>query len=540
MDILSQGLRPRPQFILCRLHQAPQIRLYTKETLERKRPRRRQQLRKSSLAPRARTINRSEPKPPPPPKPEAFGKPRDASSNAAKAERFKESRRIEKALRHEHHGENVYAYAHIGTGQVVYSLTRVMDNNNILRQLVFHGKKTVPASLRRDLWTPYFSLHFPSSYSGLLAYHQLRELSLQRQLQPPDYLIKTTIQTASKEQRAKMTREEEEKWDEEHEGKPYPDGHAQMAHRRERARKLMNQKATSVADVAFVVDLMQREGHLRSAASVEELMKQRRAERLKEASKRRTKKLRAEWRKEEKREQWYIDMTRKVQEGTKWGLDMYSARRISLEHGGLIVDPRIGRARVTLPGREGDAKEIESGNAEEREGAQESDTRAVTTSPTTEPSSSSLSSSSSSSSSPPPPPPPPAVRILWSDLRDATFAASWPGIVFHGELERLAVSRRPGRRSGDAPPVFVERSVHVMGGMKMGGDEEWMRGSQSRTLWADEDEDGREDTEGDGVEGDESRKSRKERERESVSVEPPPPRRKGVIGWVKGRLGMAA
>lgn len=227
-----------------------------------------------------------------------------------------------------------------------------------------------------------------------------------------------------------------------------------------------------------------------------------------------------------------MDMTRKVQEGTKWGLDMHSARRISLEHGGLIVDPRIGRARVLLPGREGGAKEIESGNADEREGAQESDTLAVTNSPTAEPSSSSLSSS------------PPGVRILWSDLRDATFAASWPGIVSHGELERLAVSRRPGRRSGDAPAVFVERSVHVMGGMKMGGDEEWMRGRQSRTLWAAEEEE-RENTEGDGVEGDESGKSREEQthdlERDGVLIEPPrPPRRKGVIGWVKGRLGMAA
>ena len=64
---------------------------------------------------------------PPPARVDAFGKPRDRSSNAAEAERFKESRRIEKALRHEHHGENVYAYAHIGTGQVVYSLTKVMD-----------------------------------------------------------------------------------------------------------------------------------------------------------------------------------------------------------------------------------------------------------------------------------------------------------------------------------------------------------------------------------------------------------------------------
>ena len=58
---------------------------------------------------------------------EAYGKPRDLSSNAAKVERLKESLRIEKALRHEHHGENVYAYVHIATGQVVYSLTRVMD-----------------------------------------------------------------------------------------------------------------------------------------------------------------------------------------------------------------------------------------------------------------------------------------------------------------------------------------------------------------------------------------------------------------------------
>ena len=335
-----------------------------------------------------------------------------------------------------------------------------------------------------------------------------------------------------------MTKEEEEKWDEEHEGEPYPDGHAQMANRRDRARKLMSQKATSVADVAFVVDLMQQEGQLRSTASVEELMKQRRAERLEEVSKRRTKKLRAEWRKEEKREQRYRDMTMKVQEGTKWGLDMYSARRISLEHGGLIVDPSIGRARVILPGREGDAREIESENAEAREGAQGSDTMAVTTSPAAEPSSSSSLSSSSSSS------PPPGVRILWSDLRDATFAASWPGTVSHGELERLAVSRRPGRRSADAPPVFVERSVHVMGGMKMGGDEEWMRGRQSRTLWAeDEEEEGREDTEGDGVEGEESRKSRDEQmhdlERQGVVIEPPR-RRKGVIGWVKGRLGLAA
>lgn len=339
-----------------------------------------------------------------------------------------------------------------------------------------------------------------------------------------------------------MTKKEEEKWDEEHEGQPYPDGRARMVHKRDRAKKLMSQKATSVADVAFVVDLMQQEGHLRSAASVEELMKQRRAERLEAASKRRTKKLRSEWRKDEKREQWYKDMTRKVQEGTKWGLDMYSARRISLEHGGLIVDRQIGRARVLLPGREADAKDNENKSTEE-EGAQEVDTTAVTTSPTTEPTPPSSSSSSSS--------PPPGVHILWSDLRDATFAASWPETVSHAELERIAVSRRPGRSGADAPPVFVERSVHIMGGMRMGGDDEtWMRGRQSRTLWAEDQEvlaEGAGDKDGDGLGGGGAGESRDGQtaglRREDVLVEqqqPPPPRRKGVLGWVRGRLGMAA
>jgi Transcriptional regulation of mitochondrial recombination len=69
---------------------------------------------------------------------EAFGKLRDPASNAAKAERERESRKIEKALRREGHGESVYAYVHIGTGQVVYSLTRIMDVSvTILKSLCY-------------------------------------------------------------------------------------------------------------------------------------------------------------------------------------------------------------------------------------------------------------------------------------------------------------------------------------------------------------------------------------------------------------------
>lgn len=125
MDALSQSLRHSPRFVLYRLNRAStQTRLYTKESLNRQH---RRALERSTSPPNHRSVEPTRPRRPPPPKPEAFGKPRDLSSNAAKAERFKEGKRIEKALKHAHHGENIYAYAHLGTGQVVYSLTRIMD-----------------------------------------------------------------------------------------------------------------------------------------------------------------------------------------------------------------------------------------------------------------------------------------------------------------------------------------------------------------------------------------------------------------------------
>jgi Transcriptional regulation of mitochondrial recombination len=146
MDLISHRLTPSnsPRFLLCRRHRTSprftpqaippsQSRPYTKSTLDRRRAgavKKGLSVRlkdKAILLPPERPPPPSPHKPPLPPKAEAFGKPRDNSSKAAKAERFKEGRRIEKALRHEHHGENVYAYMHLGTKQVVYSLTRVME-----------------------------------------------------------------------------------------------------------------------------------------------------------------------------------------------------------------------------------------------------------------------------------------------------------------------------------------------------------------------------------------------------------------------------
>lgn len=47
--------------------------------------------------------------------------------NAAKHRSKVISKQLEKAMRHEVHGMNIYAYKHIQTNQVVYSLTKNMD-----------------------------------------------------------------------------------------------------------------------------------------------------------------------------------------------------------------------------------------------------------------------------------------------------------------------------------------------------------------------------------------------------------------------------
>jgi Transcriptional regulation of mitochondrial recombination len=145
MDLFSHRLAPSnsPRFMLCRRHgniprltpralSSCQSRHYTKSSLDRRRKRAVREDPSISIKDMAILLPPQIPPPsphklPPPLKAEAFGKPRDNSSKAAKTERFKESRRIEKALRHEHHGENVYAYTHLGTRQVVYSLTRIME-----------------------------------------------------------------------------------------------------------------------------------------------------------------------------------------------------------------------------------------------------------------------------------------------------------------------------------------------------------------------------------------------------------------------------
>ncbi|KIV92944.1 hypothetical protein PV10_04196 [Exophiala mesophila] len=210
--------------------------------------------------------NNPQPAGDPPKKPLVWlqGRWREQSSNAFKQQKKILTRRALRALRQRTHGLDIYAYRHVQTNQVVYSLSRALQQNHILKQLIFHGKKTVPAEVRRDMWMPYFSMHFPRHpagvYAGLLAYQKLRDLSTQRQLTAPTSLVTTTaedVETA-KERLGDPLQIYDLKDSEDHRDKQklvdrIPSV-GSLLPKQVRAKRLMDHKATSVADAAFVLD----------------------------------------------------------------------------------------------------------------------------------------------------------------------------------------------------------------------------------------------------------------------------------------------
>ncbi|KAL9609009.1 MAG: hypothetical protein Q9167_006195 [Letrouitia subvulpina] len=130
------------------------------------------------------------------------------------------------------HGTHIFVYNNIRTNQVVYSLTRSLNNHSSIKQLPFLGKKTVPATLRRDLWTPLCFVTFPRPNIGLVAYRRLREL---RRLHETSYPLSLITETEDGPRKG------------------------QLMSTKKRGKVLMNQKANSVADMAAVL-LMQEKG----------------------------------------------------------------------------------------------------------------------------------------------------------------------------------------------------------------------------------------------------------------------------------------
>ncbi|KAI9718087.1 MAG: hypothetical protein M1812_004345 [Candelaria pacifica] len=112
-----------------------------------------------------------------------------------------------------------------------------MQNNDALRQLPFLGKKTVPAALRKDLWQPLATISFPAPPQGLLAFRKLREF---RKLHELSYPLED-----------------------------FKDEKGRLLGKKQRGKKLMDQKANSIADIAAVLQAQeeaQEEAHVAAKA----------------------------------------------------------------------------------------------------------------------------------------------------------------------------------------------------------------------------------------------------------------------------------
>ncbi|KAJ4305921.1 hypothetical protein N0V90_001454 [Kalmusia sp. IMI 367209] len=72
------------------------------------------------------------------------------------------------------HGQIIYVFANVKTGQVIYSLVELLDDYH-LDQLPFIGKHSKPPVLRPDEWAPHCVVTFPLAEQGLQAFRKLRE-----------------------------------------------------------------------------------------------------------------------------------------------------------------------------------------------------------------------------------------------------------------------------------------------------------------------------------------------------------------------------
>lgn len=97
------------------------------------------------------------------------------------------------------------------------------------------------------MWAPYFSVHFDEAQVGLNVYNLLRQFALLRQLSPPKEMITVTKEFLDAK-RPTDPRDHKE-WDAHNMGRI---GH--IMKQKERAKVLMDQKATAIADVAFVLE----------------------------------------------------------------------------------------------------------------------------------------------------------------------------------------------------------------------------------------------------------------------------------------------
>lgn len=275
-----------------------------------------------------------------------------------------------------------------------------------------------------------------------------------------------------------------------------------------RAKKLMSQKATSVADLAFVLGLQTEGPDPEEAARLKEERRKAWWNNISKGAKARARK-RAKL--QEAKEQ-QLEARRRMAmkpEVASLGLDSDTATRIAMEYRGAMigngdqVDLTKREANVEEEGELEDVREINgqdhhgvekvstnlrgpislsedvASTAQEKQPheqlpfqstttdnpeAAETTTEATTVGTDLDSLAAARAAAQEASDAK-------EVRVLWADLRDAAYAESWPETVVHAELERMAVAKSRVVVPNGQKEVLVARSrtVHVIGGQKGSG-----------------------------------------------------------------------
>ncbi|KAK5689804.1 hypothetical protein LTR17_026130 [Elasticomyces elasticus] len=176
------------------------------------------------------------------------------------------------------HGRNIYAYTNIRTSQVLYSLSQSLDSHASLKQLPDLGANHTPPKLRKDVWKPLWTLALPSSEpharaQGLHAFKKLREYRKLHELNwKPSPLLSKPYSAADIEHERKKL--------DERGGSKKENVYDVIARRKWnlRVKEIMDQKATSIADLAAVLSEQDEMGQKTAAKRKDEMAIDREAE----------------------------------------------------------------------------------------------------------------------------------------------------------------------------------------------------------------------------------------------------------------------
>lgn len=285
----------------------------------------------------------------------------------------------------------------------------------------FLGKQTVPAKLRKDMWTPLATVSFPSGPQGLAAYQQLREFS-KRHLH--EWTIKELEESRAIQGMRGLVRRTD----------GLPPG-SNFLHKKEKRRflrkqvgpALQDQKANSVADLAAVMYAQERAARMASQKTLAESEHNRVA--LAKANARLTELLQM---RRDLRSKTDEESVRKYRQVKLEKIKLQKAMQAPMPYKALAGKYHMMNDN-RLPARRGPLRRLGLRHI--------------------------------------PRPSMNGVKIEWANLLDAQFAKSWPEAVVHSELalgggrSRHVATTAIAAREGTKDPQYGEEKVSVASSM---------------------------------------------------------------------------